>query len=211
MILTDNINSSLNSSQTSKPEEPVDKINSSNKKQQQITVQDNNQTTLSSRAGRLSALNQEFDITNPNFTITDNFITRLAELDFISKNKSAELQQDIGVNNMSESTLASIKQSTNEIIDRFKNNEKAQSLVTSLEKTANIIDNFGSTSNSDIFTTIAQLEYHLKNNDIVILTDKETATLNEIKAVLSIAEKLSPQSRTATNVDNYMQQLKQFL
>ena len=214
-MINNNIQSAISSSQTNKTHELVEKTTQSNKELQQNTVQNNSQATLSTKGERLAALNQDFDLVSPNFTITDNFLARLAELNFISQEQLVNLQQEIGVNNTSDSesssTLATIKQSTSDIIERFKNNGHAENLVTTLEKATSIIDSFGKTSNFDIFTTIAQLEYHLKNNDVVMLTDQEKATLNELKAVLSIADKLNPQSRTSTNIDNYMQQLKQFL
>jgi hypothetical protein len=212
--INNNLQSAINSSQTNKTDESVDKANQSNKEQQQNTVQNNSETTLSTRGERLAALNQDFNIISPNFTITDEFLTRLAELDFISQDQLNNLQQEIDVNNTSDSdsnlSLATIKQNTNDIIERFKNDEQAENLVTTLKKATSIIDSFGKTGSSDIFTTIAQLEHHLKNNDGIRLTDKEKTTLNELQTVLSIAEKLNPQSRTSTNIDNYLQQLEQF-
>jgi len=211
--VNNNIQSAINSFLTSKADEPVENINLSNKEQQQNTVQNDSQTTLSTRGERLAALNQDFNIISPNFTITDDFLTRLAELDFISQDQLNNLQQEVDVNNTSDSdsnsSLATIKQNTNDIIERFKNDEQAENLVTTLKKATSIIDSFGKTGSSDIFTTIAQLEHHLKNNDGVRLTDKEKATLNELQTVLSIAEKLNSQSHTSTNIDNYMQQLEQ--
>ena len=213
-MINNNIQSAISSSQTNKTHELVEKTTQSNKELQQNTVQNNSQATLSTKGERLAALNQDFDIISPNFTITDDFLTRLAELNFISPDQLANLQQEIGVNNTSdsesESTLATIKQSTIDIIERFKNDGQAENLVTTLEQATSIIDDFGKTSNSDTFTTIAQLEQQLKNNDGVILTEQEKATLIELQTVLSIAEKLNPQSRTATNIDKYMQLLKQF-
>jgi hypothetical protein len=212
--VNNNIQSAVNSFLTSKADEVIENVNLSNKEQQQNTVQNDSQITLSTRGERLVALNQDFNIISPNFTITDDFLTRLAELDFISQGQLNNLQQEVDVNNTSDSdsnsSLATIKQNTNDIIERFKNEEQAENLVTTLKKATSIIDSFGKTGSSDIFTTIAQLEHHLKNSDGVRLTDKEKTTLNELQTVLSIAEKLNPQSRTSTNIDKYMQQLEQF-
>ena len=213
-MINNNIQSAISSSQTNKTHELVEKTTQSNKELQQNTVQNNSKTTLSTKGERLAALNQDFDIVSPNFTITDDFLTRLAELDFISQDQLANLPQEVGVNNTSDSdsdsSLATIKQKTIDIIERFKNDGQAESLVSTLEKATSIIDGFGKTSSPDIFTTIAQLEQHLQNNDGVILTDQEKATLNELITVLSIAEKLNPQSHTSTNIDQYLQQLEQF-
>jgi len=210
--VNNNLQSAINSSLSSKTNERIESAKQTIQEAQKSTVQDSSQTTLSTRGERLAALNQDFNIVNPNFTITDDFLTRLADLGFISSGELANLQQEVDVNNSSESdseadsSLAGIKQSTIDIIERFENDGQAESLVTILNKATDIIDNFGKTSSPDISTTIAQLDYQLNNNDVAALTDKDKATLSELKTVLSIAEKLNPQSRTASNIDTYLQQ-----
>ena len=82
--------------------------------------------------------------------------------------------------------------------------------MTILERATDIIDDFGQATNADTFTIIAQLEQQLNNDDGVILSDQERATLNELQTVLSVTDKLNPQARTATNIDQYLQQLEQF-
>ncbi|OUR65837.1 hypothetical protein A9Q79_02285 [Methylophaga sp. 42_25_T18] len=208
--VNNNIQSAINSSLSSKTNELIETAKQTIQEAQQTTVQSSSQTTLSTRGERLAALNQDFDIVNPNFTITDDFLTRLAELNFISSGELASLQQEVSVNNTSDSeadsSLAGIKQKTIDIIERFKNDGQADSLVAILNKATDIIDNFGKASSPDISTTIAQLDYQLNKNEVATLTDQDKATLSELKTVLSIAEKLNPQSRTASNIDTYLQQ-----
>lgn len=208
--VNNNLQSAVNSSLSSKTNELIDAAKQTIQEAQKSTVQGSSQTTLSTRGERLAALNQDFNIVNPNFTITGDFLSRLADLGFISQGQLADLQQEIGVNNTSDSksssTLTNIKHRTNEIIGRFKNNEQAESLVTILNKATDIIDNFGQSSTPDISTITTQLNYQLNNNKIATLTDLDKATLNELKTVLSIAEKLNPQSRTASNIDTYLEQ-----
>ena len=212
--LNNNIQSAINSSLSSKTNELIETAKQTIQEAQKSTVQSSSQTTLSTRGERLAALNQDFDIVNPNFTITDDFLTRLADLGFISSGELANLQQEVNVNNSSDaeadSSLAGIKQSTLDIIERFENDGQAESLVAILNKATDIIDNFGKTSSPDISTTIAQLDYQLNNNEVATLTNQDKATLSELQTVLSIAEKLNPQSRTSTNIDQYMQLLTQF-
>ena len=212
--LNNNIQSAINSSLSSKTNELIETAKQTIQEAQKSTIPSSSQTTLSTRGERLAALNQDFDIVNPNFTITDDFLTRLADLGFISSGELANLQQEVSVNNTSDSetdsSLAGIKQNTLDIIERFKGDEQAESLVAILNKATDIIDNFGKTSSPDISTTIAQLDYQLNNNEVATLTDQDKATLSELQTVLSIAEKLNPQSRTSTNIDQYMQLLTQF-
>ena len=212
--INNNIQSAINSSLSSKTNELIETAKQTIQEAQQKTVQSSSQATLSTRGERLAALNQDFNIVNPNFTITDDFLTRLADLGFISSDELANLQQEVSVNNTSDSetdsSLAGIKQNTLDIIERFKGDEQAESLVAILNKATDIIDNFGKTSSPDISTTIAQLDYQLNNNEVATLTDQDKATLSELQTVLSIAEKLNPQSRTSTNIDQYMQLLTQF-
>ncbi len=208
--INNDLQSTVNPSLSNKTNEVIEKAKQAVQDAQESTIQTSSKTTLSTRGERLAALNQDFNIVNPNFTITDNFLTRLADLGFISQGELSNLQQELGVNNSSESetdsTLAGIKQSTLNIIERFKNDEQAESLVAILNKATDIIDNFGKTSSPGISTTIAQLDYQLKNNDVAALTNQDKTTLSELKTVLSIAEKLNSQSRTASNIDTYLNQ-----
>lgn len=209
ILVNNNLQSAVNSSLSTKTNELIETAKQTIQDAQKSTVQSSSQTTLSTRGERLAALNQDFNIVSPNFTITDDFLTRLADLGFISQDQLANLQQEVDVNKSADSessSLATIKQNTNEIIERFKNNEQAESLVTILNKATDIIENFGKTSSPDISTTIVQLDYQLNNNEVYALTDQDRATLSELKTVLSIAEKLNPQSHTATNIDTYLQQ-----
>jgi len=210
--INNNISSTINSSLSSKTSEVIEAAKQTIQDAQQKPVQETSQTTLSSRGERLAALNQDFDITSSNFAITDDFLTRLEELEFISADQLASLQQEMSVNSSSDtessSTLATIKQSTSDIIERFEDNEQADNLIEILNKAINIIDTFGQSSSSDISSTMAQLEQQINNTDGITLTEQEKTTLNELHSVLSIAETLNSQSRTSSNIDQYLQYLE---
>lgn len=176
----------------------------------------NEKSSFSTRAEKFAQLNKEFDITSSKFTITTEFVNRLAELNIISSDEAASLSKDLPTAASAESkdTVGQLKTDVDALIERVKPEKGVESLINLLEKSQEILNNLdGSKSKTfpiDPATAAAELEHFLKTDEAKVLTDKEVNVVKDLKAALNIADKLSPEQRTSAEVSKYMEILKNF-
>ncbi len=190
----------------------VAKTNGDNNTQESATPKQ----VFSTRAEKFSQLNKEFDITSSKFTITKEFVNRLAELSIISTQEAETLSVDIKAtdNSKDSSTVGSLKTDVGELIKRVKAETGTEGLIAILEKSQKILDNLDGSKSKDFpvdpATAAAELEHFLQSENAKILTDKETTVLKDLKTALNIADKLNPEQRSSAEVSKYMEILKRY-
>ena len=172
--------------------------------------------TFSSRAEKFSQLNKEFDITSSKFTITTEFVNRLAELNIISTEEAESLSVDLKATDTTKenNSVGDLKTGIDTLIERVKSETGTEGLIAILEKSQKILDNLdGSKSKEfpvDPATAAAEVEHFLKSDSAKILTNEETSLLKDIKLAMNIADKLNPEQRSSAEVSKYMEVLKRF-
>lgn len=180
------------------------------------TTQAPNQQTFSTRAEKFAQLNKEFDINSSKFTITGEFINRLAELKIISSDEASSLSSDLPTTNNTQTTgtLEQIDSATDAIIQRLESAPEASGLIDVLEKSQQILDNLDGANSKkfpiDPATAAAQINQFLQGESANLLTEKEQGVVKDLKTALNIADKLNPLQRTSAEVSKYMEILKRY-
>lgn len=158
---------------------------------------------FSTRAERLAALNEEFNIMGPDFKLSTTFIQRLHELDFIDE---SEAEQLIGrmpdapaVGTDSGTAVQSLQASLAELAEE-KGSES--SLFDLLNQAADALGNLSAKSRADLEGLTQQLEQAL--SDQADLGEADAALLGQARDVMMIASRLAPGSGVNAAIESYL-------
>lgn len=176
------------------------------------TQTDDSQSSISSRAENLAKLNSEFDITNPSFRLSQQFINRMAELNLISQQEAEGLGSGLPVNSSGDSSTDTVEELSNAIDKLSNNHSDDQTLIEILASSKQVLNNLdGSKQDSlptDPYSLAVDLANYLKSDSANSLSESEKETLSDLKLAMEIADKISPEKRSSAELSKYMEVLK---
>ncbi len=170
--------------------------------------------SLSTRAEKLSALNQEFNIRGPGFELSSAFIERLQQFGFISGREAESLGADIaaagqetGNRSPAESAtrLSSLRSTISEFRASLADDTPLAGILERVDTALGTIESRdGQADNRMLETVRSQLDAFL-NSDLAGSIDGPTEkSLTQAMDVLLIASRLTPGSQTNAGIETYL-------
>ncbi|MCV6590897.1 MAG: hypothetical protein OIF57_18040 [Marinobacterium sp.] len=170
--------------------------------------------TFTSRAEKMATLNSEFNIMSPDFTLTQAFVNRMAELELISGGEAEKLAADLPKGSAAAGdtpTVAELQTFIKDFSKTLQNNEEApKGLLDILEDAEKILNNLDSSkpdNSVDIAGTQAALKQFIDSPEALKVNDDDDRNLRALHNMLVVADKLTPANRTSENVNAYLKVL----
>lgn len=174
--------------------------------------------TFSTRAERLAQLNSDYDMLSPSFKLSEEFINRMANLRLISLEDSNTLQGHLPANKdgsrADTASLGELKSSMDAISQQLGPETTQGNLQQLFANAKGILDNINASKSHtfpiDPATAAAELDQFLMSEQSSQLSEDDTQSLQDLKAALHVADKLSPDKRASAEVSKYMEILSRF-
>jgi len=166
--------------------------------------------SITSRAARLATLNQEFDLADDNFSISESFLRRMAELALIRGDEASVLIQRLPQQADGEprtEPLKALEDFLQQLADTLSNDAKRAPLVQVLRDTKVILEHMEISQershDAETGTTLAAIGLYFNADDAPQLPDRHYATLEDIRTAMVVAWKLNPLNHNSSQLNAY--------
>lgn len=167
-------------------------------------------TRFSSRAARLARLNQEFDLADPEFHISESFLTRMTQLALLRHDEAlvliTRLPQPVDAEPRTES-LSIMEAFLEQLANVLSTQPERASLVNTLRDTRIILDHMevsqSRAHDAEIGTTLAALGLHFSAENAPVIPAHHHQTLEDIRTAMVVAYKLNPISHNSDQLNAY--------
>lgn len=178
--------------------------------------------TLSDRALKVQKLNEEFFSRGTGqFSITPQFIGRLAEYGLISQVEASQLRPLMGLSEqLSEAEqegtpLKELRSFVKEYSEKLEDEEEPNNqLIDLLAKADQVLENFDHSqpAPSDLSPRSIALELNQFNRSDAAetLSDDEKKSMRQLELAMRLSDRLNPQTLTAGRVNSYLNALSRF-
>lgn len=167
-------------------------------------------TRFSSRAARLARLNQEFDLADPEFHISESFLTRMSQLALLRQDEAQvlieRLPQPADAEPRTES-LSIMEAFLEQLANVLSTQPTRAALVKVLRDTRTILDHMevsqSRAHDAEIGTTLAALGLHFTGESSPSIPAHHEQTLEDIRTAMVVAYKLNPVSHNSDQLNAY--------
>lgn len=169
---------------------------------------------LSTRAEKLSALNQEFNIRGPGFELSSAFVQRLQEFGFISPGEAESLGADLaagesGSGNLSPdgggTGLADLRSVLREFSGSLEESDPLAPIFQRVDSALGTIESRDGQADNRVLESVrSQLDAALNSDLAAGLDGTMEKSLTQAMDVLLIASRLTPGSQTNAGIETYL-------
>ncbi|GAB6042946.1 hypothetical protein [Endothiovibrio diazotrophicus] len=166
------------------------------------------QVELSTRAQKIRLLNEEFFPGGPSTVqISPAFVERLQEYGLISGADAKRLGADLE-DTQPEGTLGDISTFIDGFVDKLTEENPDDGFIDTLKSAQSLIDHFDDPRSADSGTAIptlsAQINQYLASDRGQSLDEQETHALKQLNLALTIADKMTPATRSSQKINQYL-------
>ncbi|PCJ32949.1 MAG: hypothetical protein COA90_01580 [Gammaproteobacteria bacterium] len=163
---------------------------------------------ISTRAQKIQQLNEEFFSNGiKSFKVTQDFIARLEEYEFITAEEATSLgTYAVSNNSNDDSTVSNLSSFINSFTADIKEEDPNNSIIGILQQAQTVLDNFNAPSQSSLKINIPQISSQLQSyiDSSEQLSDTDSNNLNQLVLALNAANILTPGTNTTTQIDSYL-------
>jgi hypothetical protein len=164
---------------------------------------------ISTRAQKIQKLNEEFFSEGmDSFTVTQDFIQRLADYGLITADEANKLGASAETSESGDSsTVGELSTFIDSFSESLKKTDPNSTLIDVLQQAKTVLDNFNSPTQSSQNVNIAQVSSQLQNyidtsGEQLSETDKQS--LNQLVSALDVANILTPGKNTTSQINSYL-------
>lgn len=167
-------------------------------------------TRFSSRAARLARLNQEFDLADPEFHISESFLTRMTQLALLRHDEAqvliTRLPQPVDAEPRTES-LSIMEAFLEQLANALSTQPERAPLTKVLRDTRTILDHMevsqSRAHDAEIGTTLAAFGLHFSAENAPVIPPHHHQTLEDVRTAMVVAYKLNPVSHNSDQLNAY--------
>ena len=163
---------------------------------------------ISTRAQKIQQLNEEFFSSGvKTFQISQDFILRLEEYEFITAEEANKLSSNVTTDDSSdESTVSKLSDFIDNFTTDIQEESPNDSIIAILQQAQTVLDNFNSPSQSSLNINIPQINNQLQSyiDSSEQLAEADKKQLDQLVLALDVANILTPGTNTTTQIDSYL-------
>ncbi|PHS32643.1 MAG: hypothetical protein COA95_02495 [Methylophaga sp.] len=181
---------------------------------QSNTVEESDSTSsldkinISTRAQKIQQLNEEFFSSGvKTFQISQDFILRLEEYEFITAEEANKLSSNVTIDNANdESTVSKLSDFIDNFTTDIQEESPNHSIIAILQQAQTVLDNFNSPSQSSLNINIPQINNQLQSyiDSSEQLAKSDRKQLDQLVLALGVANILTPGTNTTAQIDSYL-------
>lgn len=160
---------------------------------------------ISTRAQKIQQLNKEFFSSGvKTFKITQDFILRLKEYEFITAEEANKLSSNSATDNSDDDSTVS---ELSNFIDSFTTDiQEGSPIIKILQQAQTVLDNFNSPSQSSLNINIPQINNQLQSyiDSSEQPAESDRKQLEQLVLALDVANILTPGTNTTAQIDSYL-------